>query len=370
MRRNAAPDREGRLTVAVFSESVFTVKGHGVHTAYCDTLRLLDRLPGVATSTRRVWRSADIVHVHTMGPLALLLLTLHQGGRVLTAHITPESFVGSITCADRFIRPITRYLTFVYNRADLVIAVSESVVSRLLTMGVRTPICVIPNSIDAQSLMLLRQRRSEFRRRFGWGPEHVVVAVGQLQPRKGVDIFLQCANRMADTRFVWVGDMIFGPLAADRRRLKRLRASSPDNVQFTGLVSRMHALEFCAAADVFFLPSRQETFGLSVLEAAAVGLPLLLSSLTSNNQLFGQDYIRASKGDYVSALRKLLSDETLREHYQRASWSLAQKYDARRYESDLAAVYRRAAECGASRRGRLIRWRQRRERQVTPSTDL
>ncbi|WP_162794853.1 glycosyltransferase [Nonomuraea lactucae] len=131
------------------------------------------------------------------------------------------------------------------------------------------------NAIDEQRIRSLADRRDDLRHALGWDHRLVVLGVGQIQPRKGVEEFVSCARSLPHLRFVWVGGMQFGMLSDARHDLTRLRANATDNVTFTGLVPREKVFEYCVAADVFFLPSKHETFGLATLEAATAALPLV-----------------------------------------------------------------------------------------------
>ena len=119
-----APHR--RKPVRLISESTFTVRGHGVHSIYDEQLRALSGMDDVelVSGLRSCGRDV-ILHVHTVGPWAFLRMLAHKGPIVITAHITPASFLGSIRGARFFIRPISKYLRFIYNRANVIVAVTE-----------------------------------------------------------------------------------------------------------------------------------------------------------------------------------------------------------------------------------------------------
>src|SRR5271169_5946392 len=119
------------IRVGVFSESAFTFKGHGVHSAYAECRDLLLRTPGVQLLSPHALRPTDILHVHSAGPAALGLLLHHVGPKVISAHLTADSFMGSIKYAEYFRGAIERYLRVFYEQADLVLAVSAGTKSYL-----------------------------------------------------------------------------------------------------------------------------------------------------------------------------------------------------------------------------------------------
>ena len=120
----------------------------------------------------------------------------------------------------------------------------------------------------------LAPRRDELRREAGVGPDDVaVLSVARLSPEKGLDTLVRAVAAAGDPRLVLV-------LAGGGPERKRLRALARD----TGvrLVLLPHTpweriSEVYAVADVFALLSTHEPWGVVVNEAAASGLPLLLS---------------------------------------------------------------------------------------------
>ncbi|MEY2471888.1 MAG: hypothetical protein QOK28_1217 [Actinomycetota bacterium] len=95
--------------------------------------------------------------------------------------------------------------------------------------------------------------------------------VGRLSYEKGVDLLLDAAARLPTMRFVIAGD---GP---ERDALAR---TAGPNVTFMGRLDRQGVFDVLARAHVLVAPSRgQEPFGLGVIEAAAVGVPAVVTGV-------------------------------------------------------------------------------------------
>ncbi len=340
------------LRVAVFSESAITFDGHGVHSAFLECRNLLRETVEVELVDSWELRPSDILHVHSAGPGALAILISHTGPKVVSAHVTADSFLGSIEYANHFMPTIARYLKFFYEKADLILAVSVGTKNYLQQeLHVSKPIEVMPNTINANIISELRGRRNELRAKFHWSPHQpVILGVGQVQPRKGIDDFVAVAKAMPAENFIWVGGFLFGPLSADRRRLQGVIQDAPVNLMFTGKLARPVVYEHYIAADIFLLPSHQETFGLAVLEASTAGLPLILRDLPSYRSIFGNSYISVSDGDYTTAVSALLEDCERFDLYSKRALAVAEGYNSKKHATELVTMYRLAKQLSVAKR--------------------
>ncbi|MDI3388473.1 glycosyltransferase [Streptomyces sp. B-S-A8] len=157
------------------------------------------------------------------------------------------------------------------------VAVSETVAMRLRKWGVPDRrIHVVPNGIDAAQFRYCEDRRRQTRARLAIAPDTFVVgAVGRLVPGKRFELLLRAMAETPGAHLLLVGD---GP---ERQSLERLALE-------LGITDRVHLPGACgldgrvlnipgllAAMDVFVSTSREEAFGLAVVEALAAGLPVL-----------------------------------------------------------------------------------------------
>jgi 1,2-diacylglycerol-3-alpha-glucose alpha-1,2-galactosyltransferase len=326
------------------SESTFTVRGHGVHSVFEESVQAINQMPDfTCVSWMRGYGKRVVLHVHTMGPFAVMRMLAHRGPRLISAHVTPETLAGSIKGAHLVRGFIRWYMRAVFNMATLILSVSKATTAELEELGVRGPILPTSNAIDEHRIQSLSGRRDDLRGEFGWDDRLVVLGVGQIQPRKGIEEFVACARSMPHLRFVWVGGMQFGMLSDARHDLARLRANAPENVSFTGLVPRDEVFKYCVAADVFFLPSRHETFGLATLEAATARLPLVVTDLPCYREWLKDAYLHGETvAEYVDLLGSL-EDESLRAKWAERASDTAAGYDSRMLMNGLREAYHLAA---------------------------
>jgi glycosyltransferase involved in cell wall biosynthesis len=172
-----------------------------------------------------------------------------------------------------------------------------------------------------------RPERDSFRARYGVVHDDVLVLqVGRLVAHKAVDVLLRGASGArqlgANVHVLVVGA---GP---DERSLRELAASLDVPVSFAGELDTNSLPAAYAAADVFALVSARETWGVVVNEAAAAGLPLVLSSgvgAAADLLEAGQNGERVPVGDVgalAEALARLADDPELRRRYGERSREL------------------------------------------------
>jgi glycosyltransferase involved in cell wall biosynthesis len=187
----------------------------------------------------------------------------------------------------------------------------------------------------------LAGRRDEFRAELGLSPEDVaVLTVARLAAEKGIDTLLRAAAR-ARLPVVVAGE---GP---DRAQLERLAGELEVRVTFT---SRPwdRVVELYVAADVFALLSTHEPWGVVVNEAAACGLPLVLSDRVGAARDLLQD---GENGVLVpavdveaaaAAFRRLAGDIDLRKRMGARSPDLARGFGYGPSVDNLLAAVREA----------------------------
>ncbi|GBC84991.1 N-acetyl-alpha-D-glucosaminyl L-malate synthase [bacterium HR11] len=134
------------------------------------------------------------------------------------------------------------------------------------------------------------------------------VTVGRLIPLKRIDQLLEAVAKVPDLGLVVVGD---GP---ERPRLERLAGSLgvSDRVYFAGRRSREETLGLMAACDLFVLNSTHEGLPHVVLEAMALGLPVVATAVGGTPEVVrdGETGVLVNKERGIDAqlLRRLVTD--------------------------------------------------------------
>ncbi len=341
--RHAADSRPPQAAPIVnyLSESAFGFQGNGVHTAFLNTLSMM-RATGAFRVKANSFGPYAILHAHTFGPLYWLMKWLHRGKRVIHAHAIPDTLVGQVMGTGVWLPIFTSYLVMYFNSADAVICMTEQLRTYLAKMGVRRPMTVVSLPMDLSRFSRSAELRASGRRKLGFtDADHVVLCVGQIIPRKGFFDFIEVARQNPEQRFVWVGEIPFSVASESYFRVKHLVSHAPPNVTFPGVFELHEMPEFYNAADVFFFPSLQETFGLAIAEAAACEVPLVLRDLATYRESFGGHYLAADGVEgFTAHLRALKCSESLRQEYGARGMNAVRRYDTTSVADDLTRLYR------------------------------
>lgn len=206
---------------------------------------------------------------------------------------------------------------------------------------------VVPNGIRCAEYQHLPSGR-EFRRRYlGGDDEPVVMNLGRVSYKKGLDILIRAfALVIRDVPRCWLA--IVGP--DDEGLAPRLQALAEhegvgSRVAFTGMLRGDDKLAALASADVWALPSHTENFGIVVVEALAVGLPTVISPAVN----IAPDIAAADAGVICEPTPEAFAAEIvalLQDDGRRARLGARAREFAKRY--DWAAVGPRLAEMYAS----------------------
>ncbi len=160
--------------------------------------------------------------------------------------------------------------------SDMTIAVSAAVRDRMTRWGIRSrKLTVIPNGVDLDRVEFDADGRDQVRAELGLGAgDYVVLLLGRLDQNKRFDLAIEAAARSLGPS---VKVLVVGG-GAERQHLEETarRCGVADFVVFAGERHDMAAV--LSSADLLVASSRQETFGLCVLEALASGMRVLYTT--------------------------------------------------------------------------------------------
>ncbi len=225
-----------------------------------------------------------------------------------------------------------------------VIAPSSAMKRTLEAYGVASPIHVIPTGLNLADFA--HCDGPAFRARHGIPSARPVMAyVGRVAFEKNLDFLLAVTEAvrrdLPDVLLVIAGE---GPARAALERAVAKRALTR-NVRFVGYLERKTELPACyCAADVFVFASKTETQGLVLLEAMALGVPVVgLAEMGTRDVLKDGEGCRIAPDDiegFAATVRPLLADRTAARALGEAGKAYAATWSEARMVESVLALYR------------------------------
>ncbi len=220
--------------------------------------------------------------------------------------------------ANRFMWQLSRVEGEAARNANLVVTVSYYSKKRIVELYRvdEAKIRVVPNGVDPEKFKPSAVSE-EIREKYGLGNGQVVLFVGNLIPRKGLNYLVEAARTVLEelprTSFVIVGK---GPLRKQLdATLEKLNLCG--SFRFLDEVDDATLPTMYNCADVFVMPSIQEGQGIALLEAQASGKPVVAFNVTGVAEAVsnGKSGFLVERGDseiLAKSIMNLLSDSTLR----------------------------------------------------------
>jgi glycosyltransferase involved in cell wall biosynthesis len=199
----------------------------------------------------------DVLHVHSLQPAGYLCAELPATVRVLTEHSSAFHATNAAELAREYAPASSRY--------DARVAVSASFARKLSSlMPDGASWRYIPNLVDTGFFSPAMQRR----------PATRLLTVSNLLPHKRVDWVVRAFDAVfADSNV----ELAIGGDGSERERLQALasKLNCGPRIHFLGALTREGVRREMGASSAFVLASKFETFGIVLIEALAMGCPIL-----------------------------------------------------------------------------------------------
>ena len=238
----------------------------------------------MAKAVKENLKQFDIVHVHSWQQFPDLMVhyysTKYSVPYVLQVHGS-LSRIGSKRTLKWFYDVLFGYRLL--RDASNVIALNSFEADQYRRMGIpEKKIAIIPNGIDLSEYANLSPKGT-FKRKFGIPEEEkIILYIGRIHKIKGIDFLIKAyAHLINDMHYEDALLAIAGPDDGYLKEAKSLTnaLSISKNVLFTGPLYGQDKLEAYVDSDAVVLPSRYETFPMTVLEAYACGKPVIASKV-------------------------------------------------------------------------------------------
>ncbi len=229
---------------------------------------------------------------------------------------------------------------------DRIIAPTRKVEDVLRSYGLQVPISVVPSGIrlEQHERRLSPEEKAQGRSALGIHPDApVLISVGRVGNEKKLDdllrFFAEVSPKYPELRFLIVGG---GPAKEALEKLT-VTLGIEDKVIFTGMVAPSQVQEYYQLGDIFVCASTSETQGLTYVEAAANGLPLLCrrDPCLKDVMVEGKNgYAFDDADSFEDGLARILDDIQWREDAVQYSREIAARFGKEAFGEAVEEVYR------------------------------
>ena len=278
-----------------------------------------------------LFKSYDLVHAHYGFHSALLPSIIKRRPLIITFHR-----------GDALDEPLRNKLyfilqRFVVSRADFLIAVSNEVKDALINSLGANPnrISVITCGVDTDLFLPLDKNAA--RKELGISQDSkVILFVGSLNHRKGIDLLLECSKRLPEANFILIGE---GTIDINYPNCTIIKAQPNHSLP-----------KWFSIADIFILPSRSEGTPVVILEALSSGVPVIASKVGGIPDLVREGetgYLIESENIdmFEKRLRELLQNSQKRKQIRlQARKEMIENYDIHKIAKKIKALYDKLLE--------------------------
>ncbi len=293
---------------------------------------------------REVLEEIDLVHVQF--PFILGWKTAQWAREmnkplVCSYHVQPENILYNMGInSDFLVRKLHRlFISKCYDHAHIVLSPSMLGRNELYKNGLKSECVVLSNGF------LPEFKKNEESERFDFQGRFVILSVGRISREKNHALLVEAVNRSSfreDIQLILVGD---GP---EKPRIEEKMKRLP-HAFCTGHVEANDLLTYYSSADLYVHPSLVELESLTVLEAMAEGLPVMVSnSPASAAQQFVKDgrfIFQYDNADSLAArIDHLMENRDLVKETGKVCHELAQEYTIEKSVDRLTEIYEKCLD--------------------------
>jgi glycosyltransferase involved in cell wall biosynthesis len=331
--------------------ALFSVRGRALppapgfaHHVYPRALLLprLWRSPALARALAREAQRCDVLHSHSLW----VMPNIYPGWIARPAStpllVSPRGTLSPWALGHSRYRKKLMWALLqgrVVRAAACLHATAEEEYRELRAFGAQQPVCVIPNGIDVPPLSAQGEPERADQAR-------IVLYLGRLHVKKGIDRLLRAWTRLAPARPDWCLCIAGPDDGGHERQLRALAASlRTPRVTFAGPVYGDEKRALYRRAALHVLPSHSENFGMTVAESLASGTPVIATRATPWSGLIRERcgfWIELGVEPLVQALHeatRLDRAELLRLGARGREW-MQRDFSWDRMAREMAAVYR------------------------------
>lgn len=215
----------------------------------------------------------NIIHSHASKDLWILVPAIKISNRKNTPLIMTKH-VGSAVVKKNLLH------NYLYKRLNKALAISSSIKENIIETTVIKPddIILFHNGVDIKNFNPEKAERNKLRKELNISEDILLIGmIGRMSPGKGHEEFIEAASNLLEKYnnilFVIVGEASFGEEEYETKIKNLGKVKAKEQIVFTGY--RSDIPDVLAAFDIFILPSHAEAFGIALIEAMAMGKPVI-----------------------------------------------------------------------------------------------
>ena len=353
-------------TVYIFAPKIRGYTGQNNNVYRVNSFKVVDSQPEIRVpilipnrNLRQIFKLGfDIVHAHGNGPFSVLGYQTARVKRipfVLTFH-TIQTKYAHYFLNGKIIRPrtIAAGLRIFASVCDGVVVPSNKMRKELIGYGIKKDIKILPSFIETSRFQ--RNTKGYLHKKLNIPETHkILLSVGRLGKEKSFDFLIEMFKYVVknepQTHLVIVGQ---GQEELNLRKLVK-KLALEKSVHFTGKLGNKVVPNSYSDADIFVFASSSETQGLTVLEAAASGLPLVVvdDPAFSNIALDNRNALKSPLNQKIFALSviRLLSQPEMRKKFGENSVKIvAENFQSGRLTEELLDYYEKIIQSRKNRK--------------------
>jgi len=285
------------------------------------------------TAIRKEVRTSDVVHLHDFRTVLNLLtgqIAIDEGIPIV---VQPHGMIRADYAGRRALKSMIDSIigNRIASRIDAWIALSETERDYLIQFGIHlSKIHILPNGIETGQFEM-DTSKAMARKQMGINEnKKILLYIGRIHQIKGIDLLIDSMADVLKQEKESIA-IIAGP---DDGALPKLKAKVREqglsgHVIFKGIVVGEEKNRLLRAADMFVLPSKKEAFPISLLEACAVGLPIITTDNSDVargiNGICGLT-VGGGQSEFTEAILRVMRDRDLAERYSLAGKKHASIY--------------------------------------------
>lgn len=272
----------GRWQVVCDYSHMLRKQGHEVVMLLSDALSVA--LPGIPAGVE-VLRIRNHGHYDWLAAWRLARLLKDRQPAVAVAHCSR-----SVALLKRALGASTPVIAVTHStkirrllKADAVIALTNVLREKIHSDpgGRQLPVYVVPNKIDLPCGVRSQPRSLQ--------QPPVIGALGRFDRVKGFDVFIDALALLAEQGLAFTARLA-GAGEEEAHLRKQIHALNlTDRVELTGWIPHQMVNTFLSDVDLLCVPARSDAFGLTPLQAAAAGVPMVLSAASGHRAMFAEE---------------------------------------------------------------------------------